>query len=380
MGTGASGLAIGIVLLVTSWYYMAHFVYLPFRSPGGKPQPQDPNARGTLLVITTFLSRDFPRRQRYVNRVFESLTSNFSGKLREDFQRINNAPEIRTIQNLPLPRANDSVAAGENWFLLINECMAGESAAKQKQVTDELESLLKKYSTWNLQVVQKQDHCGQAGSLNLVLDALHQFEFWLNWEESWYVNPILGGPGANKTLRAAAAQKRWEDAYTIMSHDANAGRFTFADHTTCMQRYIDELEWEYAGDANGLDYFLTHISEEKRRVWQAVRDMSRYWPDVVDKGFAWPSFSLRPSLIRVANALRAGYFDPDPGKKAVIFEQEWAMKWTFATDGEWPPTSIEEVTHTAAAPSALRFAIRDKDHKSTYHYKPSSKASSSLLV
>lgn len=314
--------------------------FLPLRSPGGAPQAQEEGAGGTLLTVTMFLSRDFSLRERYARRVVGSLTDTFSDAMRREFRRPSEGFADET--------------QGQSKILVVNECVPQtETPDLKAKVAAMLEEMRQNHSEWNFELIQKTSNCGQANSLNIILDRLHPYRYWLQWEESWYVNPDFT---AKYDMTAY-----WDALYQVLSDKPEVGSLSLtgtgesscAEWTTCVSKLpiTDRFKEK-----------LPRLHGNMGRFWYHV-NTGEYWRD------DWLPFSLRPAINRVSQALSAGYFDPDPLKRAVLFEQEWAMKWSYGTGGAWPPAlgySKEKAFVGSFGPSDYPVAIRDTDHKHTY--------------
>ena len=165
---------------------------------------------------------------------------------------------------------------------------------------------------------------GQVASLNLILEEVRPYTYWIQWEEAWYT-------------RAACLDR----AFRIM------------DTTD-----ITQLQMTSAGDTpDGIDsrsdcshegYCIVPPPDNMDEVasWSAYTLYEQ--PNWLG---SWPCYSLRPSINRVS-FYDFGYFDTDPLLWPVKFEWEYGVRW------------VEHGGIKAALPDGP--VIRDKDHKSTY--------------
>lgn len=315
---------------------------LPLRSPGGAPASQAADAKGTLMVVTMFLSRDFELRERYAKRVLGSVTSTFTDAM------------LRQFRSPSAASADDE--AGTSKILVVNECIpTSVDPALRSKVTERLDAMKAQYGgELNLEIYQKVSNCGQAGSLNTVLDRIQGFEYWLHWEESWFVHPSF----ADK----ATATKYWDLAYDMLRQHPEVGQLAFHHEGPQCEDWATVECMKLMPVTDRFKEKLPRLNLDMSRFWNHV-NTGEHWRD------DWLPFSLRPALNRVSHALSAGYFDMDPQKRAVLFEQEWAMKWSYGTGGAWPPPQgyrVEKAYVGNFGPHDRLFVARDADHLHTY--------------
>lgn len=322
------------------------FTYLPVRSPGGAPAAPTPHAKGTLMVVTMFLSRDFELRDRYAKRVVGSVLDTFSSRLQHEFRRRREDDQ-----------GEDDPVGGISKILIVNECIPPDTEPGLRQkVEARLRAMEAQFGgEWNFETLQKTDDCGQAGSLNIVLDSLSTYEYWLHWEESWFVDPEFRARYDTSAY--------WDAVYATMSEHQAVGQLQFHKRGP---EGCDGFAGEGCLSTEPVSKYL------KTRLPRLNGNMARFWHKVrpFSKPGGWLPFSLRPALNRASMALNAGYFDPDPLKRAVLFEQEYGMKWCYGTGGAWPPPQgydDEKAFKATFGPHDLAFAIRnEEDHKHTY--------------
>lgn len=176
-----------------------------------------------------------------------------------------------------------------------------------------------------VEFIQKSaDQKGQAQSLNMLLDRIGRYRYWIHWEESWWIDKPF-----------------FTNAFSIM------------DSTD-----IDQLQFtRNEKNAHWLDV-------EPERL-QCTPEYCRVdYP--IDKSFVetdpynppenfiqnWPLYSLRPSINRVAFFKRLGHFKTDPELWPLKFEFEFAQRFYRA----------------GGKKAALRAGpvVRASDHTSTY--------------
>jgi hypothetical protein len=172
----------------------------------------------------------------------------------------------------------------------------------------------------NLTFIQKgPDARGQARTLNMILDRIAGYEFWLHWEESWVcTRPFLA---------SALDVMRTSDLTQLqITHDwLDVGEPRLVRKVTPTQgtSFVQVLP-----DAN------TGTSGSNVR-------------------HGWPLYSLRPGLNRVDFCRQVGRFDENPRMWPVKFEREFGQRWwrRGATKGVLTP-------HAAQL---------QPNHRSTYH-------------
>jgi hypothetical protein len=193
----------------------------------------------------------------------------------------------------------------------------------------------------NVQFIQKgAADRGQARTLNLILERIKPYDYWIHWEESWCcTRPFL------------------EEAIDVMQNSAvtqleltnetwrNAGAERLCGHTSPKGAgYLEvrphpDMEWLINKFAKLLDPCFTY---------------SDYWGIANAQGWVvmWPLYSLRPSINRVAFYADLAGFNEDPALWPVRFEWEFAARWLRKG----------AVKAVLEPPSAQRQA----DHVSTY--------------
>jgi hypothetical protein len=179
----------------------------------------------------------------------------------------------------------------DHW-LVVNEWSATPKA-------DWVNRMRKRYPF--IEFIQKtKDQKGQARSLNMILERVRPYEYWIHWEESWYsTKPFL-----DRALRVMQTTNIDQLQLTT-----TAGEVDWADISTniCNQ-----------------DYCVV------RQPLSPILLKSPY--DVGKQGMVefWPPYSLRPSINRVAIYRRIGTFSEDPALWPYRFEWDYAVRWLCA--------------------------------------------------
>jgi hypothetical protein len=137
---------------------------------------------------------------------------------------------------------------------------------------------------------------GQANSLNMIIDRIAPYEFWIQWEESWFTTaPFIG--------RASDIMKTTDIVQLQMTTTGG------------------EIDWIDTPDAacNGL--FC--------RIQQPNPDFLKNSPYEIGLGGSlipvWPLYSLRPSINRAS--FYQTYFSTDPILWPGRFEWEYGVRW-----------------------------------------------------
>eukprot|EP00928_Gymnodinium_smaydae_P054326 TRINITY_DN3811_c0_g6_i1.p1 TRINITY_DN3811_c0_g6~~TRINITY_DN3811_c0_g6_i1.p1 ORF type:complete len:360 (-),score=27.59 TRINITY_DN3811_c0_g6_i1:83-1162(-) len=319
----------GLSSLVVSWASRPKVdLGLVDASPTTMPRKQDSDARGTLLVFTSFLSLDFEQRDKDIRRAISTVIESFPGVVRDQFRQDGSTAFEITDHVTNRKKSNYRSSASASKILLINECIRLGSSSDARRVNETLHDLLYEYGRdFNFEIVQKKTNCGQAASLNMVLNQLHDYKYWLHWEESWHVDE-------SKFISDA-----WFSVYDFLDKHPEVGQLKFHklgydlhDHKTILS-------------FGNIEFCVEAVPQAELQ---------------------WSPFSLRPSLNLVVHALNAGYFDRDPEKRRVTFEQEWGNRWSFGADATWPLTSHTHKVHATVADVQPFFAVRNDNHTSSY--------------
>jgi len=187
-------------------------------------------------------------------------------------------------------------------LLVINEY----DAARREDYEDAVRSAI---ALPNLQFIQKgPDARGQARTLNMILDRLAGYEFWVHWEESWVcTRPFL------------------KQALDVM------------ESTALTQLQITN-DWLDVGEAR-----LTRTTTPSGTTYVRVAPDSNTGRTGPDVRFGWPLYSLRPSINRAEFCWRVGRFDENPHMWPVRFERDFGTRWfrQGATKGVLVPAAAQ---------------------------------------
>lgn len=189
------------------------------------------------------------------------------------------------------------------YILVVNECPTSRS----KIASD----YLKKKFPWIDKVINKKYNCGQAASLNIIIDFLKQkkFKYWLHWEESWKAQkPFL------KLCKYAMyiGIDQLQLTEDIWQEDHCKVLDTPHKRKIYIQTYDDYSEYEQC----------KRTGKKRRKFRPHPKCRS-------NKSLPWPLWSLRPGIDVVERVLEVGYFTEDPDFWPVHFELEWAYNWSM---------------------------------------------------
>jgi len=145
---------------------------------------------------------------------------------------------------------------------------------------------------------------GQGKSLNLVLDLIEPYEYWIHWEEAWF-----------------ATRSFLFDAIKIMN-DTNITQLQFTkegdwthwqDKIVIENCYLTPNNNPYCViDYNVDDYPLPDLDVEfSHETWMSIK---------------WPLYSIRPSINRVSD-YTFGKFSENPKYWPLKFEMEFGNRW-----------------------------------------------------
>ena len=205
-----------------------------------------------------------------------------------------------------LQRALDSILAQHGpderglvrKVLVINEYGPGA-------FTDRVGAMLAKLPAAEL--IQKDEAArGQARTLNMILERLAGYEYWIHWEESWEcTRPFLA-----EAIDAMASTDLTQLQLTPDWLDVGDERVVHAA-TPAGTRYAR---------------ILPHPRTSELLRGATIGDYDRLVASA-GMGVAWPLFSLRPGVNRAAFCRDLPRFSEVPAHWPVRFEWEYARRW-----------------------------------------------------
>lgn len=152
--------------------------------------------------------------------------------------------------------------------------------------------------------IQKtKDQKGQAVSLNIILEHIRQYDYWLQWEDSWFAERGF--------LDRALEIMNGSDVTQLQLTRLN-GKVSWLDTPKELQtHWCDFIEIKADPDIGRvLDKSTSEFD------WSWTR--------------SWPLFSLLPSINRVSHIVPLGSFSTDPALWPVKFEWDFARRWYVA--------------------------------------------------
>ena len=183
-------------------------------------------------------------------------------------------------------------------------------------------------------VQKEKNQQGQAKSLNLILNAITPYKYWIQWEEAWY-------PIRECFSRGLIILECSDVTQLQMTRSDLAGKADWIDN--------NGNEYSYSTECYG-EYCFINYSEHGMDVINSIDAQKLY--DHSEWFSTWPLYSLRPSINRVRPYKALGYFNISPELWPVKFEWEYGRR--FINSGCKKAVLLDGPV------------IRSKDHKSTY--------------
>jgi hypothetical protein len=196
-------------------------------------------------------------------------------------------------------------------YLLINEY-------HEKDTSHLLNQIKKKFP--KLIIYQKKENeKGQVFSLNIIIKLLKlgDFNYWIQWEEGWFVNQSFIQNGIN------------------IIHNENLDQLQFS--------YMDWHDQDNKIKKNG--YYL--IPSRGNNYYDNAKSNN-------ERTGKWPLFSLRPSINRVSKILEIGYFKKNSPNEMWTQKFEYDYSYKFMEKKGIKGSIIGD------------YVFRNKNHYSTY--------------
>lgn len=152
-------------------------------------------------------------------------------------------------------------------------------------------------------MIQKNEHQkGQAASMNIILEEIRPYEYWIHWEDSWF-------PKRECLQRAFDVMDSTDITQLQMTQHTDAPNWLDkGEHRAECTPAVCRI---YASD--NMSPFLR---QDVSTVWDTFDETIRYWP----------LYSLLPSINR-ASFYTFGYFSTDPALWPILFEWDFARRW-----------------------------------------------------
>jgi len=249
------------------------------------------NVRYILVLIAALIVIVFIKHFSEPKVIF-TCTTFFDFEKMDRWASFQKAVDTIYLQNpLNLPHA---------WFIV------NEYSAKPRMDWSAL--MAKRYP--QMTFVQKTlEEKGQAHSLNLILAAVQPYDYWIQWEDSWFPErPFLA--------RALDVMTSTKISQLQITHSRKYVSWLDVP----LERQQKQRTW------NGTEY--VEIKEAPELSEYLGRFAKDYTTDWNKKG--WPLFSLQPSLNRVSHIRGLGNFSTDPALWPVKFEWDYGRRWIQA--------------------------------------------------
>jgi hypothetical protein len=229
---------------------------------------------------------------RYVERMYKprvifTCTTFFDFKKRDrwaTFQRAIRELQIHDGSHLPTT------------FLIVNEY----SETPREDWTKKMATTFP-YMTF---IQKTKEQKGQAASLNIILDRIKPYDYWIQWEDSWFPDRPFLARGYNIMNTTTISQ---------LQITRDNGSVSWTNKDSNLSKTTDGTEFIRIDPSPQLNKFLG-------------RDTKDYTNDWIGQG-GWPLFSLQPSINRVSDIYTLPYFSNDPVLWPVKFEWDFARHW-----------------------------------------------------
>jgi len=197
----------------------------------------------------------------------------------------------KAIDSIQTYHSEKTLAAIDTW-LIINEYSS-------TRTTDWCKKVKERYP-W-MECIQKEAYeKGQARSMNICLQKIGGYEYWIHWEEAWEVRATF-----------------LDDAFEAMNTtDITQIQFTYNNGTV---NWLD------------VDNKRIHCEDRICRIDADPITLNYAYQSVYhrkgDTMAHWPLYSLLPSINRVRDYVFLGRFSEDPALWPIWFEWDYARRW-----------------------------------------------------
>jgi len=211
-----------------------------------------------------------------------------------DFQKQDKwEPFCHAMDSILYLHSRNTLARIDRW-LIVNEY-------SESPTCDWAERLRLRYPFMEL-IQKKEKQKGQATSMNIILNEILPYEYWIHWEDSWF-------------LKRECLQR----AFDIMD-TTDITQLQMTQHKE-LPNWLDKGEHRIECNpsfcriygSEKMAPFLQQDPEELRENWN---DSMRFWP----------LYSLLPSINR-APFYTFGTFSTDPALWPILFEWDYARRW-----------------------------------------------------
>lgn len=183
-----------------------------------------------------------------------------------------------------------------------------------------------------IEFIQKDVHSrGQARTLNMILERIRGYEYWIHWEESWKCTRRFFGEALDVMQNTELTQLQvTPDWFDVEPRRIVPSITTAGTHYARILPHPKTAQLLNGATINEYDMLLR----------------------LFGMPVVWPLFSLRPAIHRASFCRNVGIFNEDPQHWPVRFEWHYAVRW-FARGA----TKAVLVPHAAQ---------RQANHVSTY--------------
>lgn len=213
-----------------------------------------------------------------------------------DFEKQNKWTAFCKAIDSILQQHDDKTLTNINKWLIVNEYSANPRRNWSEEVA-------KKYPF--IEVVQKtKGEKGQAASMNIILQRIKGYTYWIHWEETWYCRqPCL-------------------DRMFDVIQNSNITQLQVTQHKE-KPNWLDSDSHPriLAQTPTGTEYYTIHPSHDTTRY--LLKSIDEYNRDMVPY---WPLYSLLPSINRVKH-YTVGEFSTNPEHWPFKFEWDYGRRW-----------------------------------------------------
>jgi len=196
-------------------------------------------------------------------------------------------------------RLNQDVGKITTW-LIVNEYSETPKADWAKHMRETFPQMT---------FIQKnKDQKGQAASLNIVLDHIKPYTYWIQWEDTWFPEHGFLGRAIDIMNNSSVSQLQ----FTKLN-----GKVNWLD--------IPQDRQVRQSTPQGSQYIVVKaVPDIQSTLQNSPYEFRSSWRS------SWPLFSLLPSINRVSHLSTLGQFSTDPVLWPVKFEWDYARRWYTA--------------------------------------------------
>ena len=159
-----------------------------------------------------------------------------------------------------------------------------------------------------IEVIQKtKENIGQAHSLNIILEKIKKYTYWIHWEESWY-------------CKSSCLNRMFD-----VIHNTNITQLQCTEHNGIVNWTDSNNHHVYLNKTtNGTEFYEIHPSSATYEyIQKQISEFNIYFIK------NWPLYSLLPSINRV-NGYTFGDFSTLSEDWPFKFEWDFSRRWLLA--------------------------------------------------